>query len=216
MPPDHQEVRGVPVRARNKRALLDSEEERTVAQRLAGPDMNSGYGLRTMSSTSGGYWPLRYHGGSVGAHDTAIAITGLARSGHTAVAAQLVEGLLAAGEALGYRLPELYSGDPRGAAPTVVPYPAACRPQAWSAAAAVAVLSAALGLQPDAPGGVLRLDPPSPSPVGAVQATGLMLAGHPLTVQIDAQGDVLDVQGASAANIAVLLGARGAEKGPSL
>lgn len=43
-----------------------------------------------------------------------------------------------------------------------------------------------------------------------------MLAGHPLTVQIDAQGDVLDVQGASAANIAVLLGARGAEKGPSL
>lgn len=142
MPPDHQEVRGVPVRARNKRALLDSEEERTVAQRLAGPDMNSGCGLRTMSSTSVGYWPLRYHGGSVGAHDTAIAITGLARSGHTAVAAQLVEGLLAAGEALGYRLPELYSGDPRSAAPTVVPYPAACRPQAWSAAAAVALLSA--------------------------------------------------------------------------
>ena len=104
--------------------------------------MSSGYGLRTMSTTSGGYWPLRYHGGSVWAHDTAIAVTGLARSGHTDVAAQLVEGLLAAGEATGFRLPELYSGAARGTVPTLVPYPAACRPQAWSAAAAVELLYA--------------------------------------------------------------------------
>src|SRR5674476_771838 len=173
--------------------LLDSEEERTVADRLAAPDMDSGYGLRTMSSTSGGYWPLRYHGGSVWAHDTAIAIAGLSRSGHTEVAVQLAEGLLAAGEAVGYRMPELYSGAARGSVPTVVPYPAACRPQAWSAAAAVSVLAAALGLKPDVPNGLLRLEPPTPSLVGAVRAAGLTLAGRPLTVQIDAHGTVVDV-----------------------
>ncbi|MGV8965190.1 MAG: glycogen debranching N-terminal domain-containing protein [Cellulomonas sp.] len=173
--------------------LLTSDEERLVAARLVAPDMNSGYGLRTMSSTSGGYWPLRYHGGSVWAHDTAIAISGLARSGNTAVAAQLAEGLLAAGEATGYRLPELYSGAARGTVPTVVPYPSACRPQAWSAASAVSVLAAALGLQPDVPNGVLRLDPPSPSPFGAISALGLTLAGQPLSVQIDANGDVVSV-----------------------
>ena len=186
--------------------LLDADEERAVADRLAAPDMSSGYGLRTMSTTSQGYWPLRYHGGSVWAHDTAIAIAGLARSGHTAVAAQLADGLLAAGEAVGYRLPELYSGAARGTVPTLVPYPAACRPQAWSAASAVAVLAAALGLQPDVPGGVLRIEPPTPSPVGAVRAVGLTLAGRPLTVQIDAHGVVVGVE--SAADVRVLRGRR--------
>ncbi|WP_227422554.1 amylo-alpha-1,6-glucosidase [Pengzhenrongella sicca] len=171
--------------------LLSPAEEAVVARRLGAPDMSSGYGLRTMSSTSGGYWPLRYHGGSVWAHDTAIAITGLARSGQTAEAARLVEGLLAAAEQLGYRLPELYSGAASAAAPTVVPYPAACRPQAWSAAAAVAVLTAALGLRPDVPGGVLRIEPPSPSPVGAVRVDGLRVAGAALLVQVDAQGAVV-------------------------
>ena len=183
--------------------LLNPDEERLVADRLAAPDMNSGYGLRTMSSTSGGYWPLRYHGGSVWAHDTAIAISGLSRSGNTAVAAQLAEGLLAAGEATGYRLPELYSGAARGTVPTVVPYPAACRPQAWSAAAAVSVLAASLGLAPDVPNGVLRLDPPSPSPFGAVSAAGLMLAGRPLAVRIDANGAVVSAE--AEADVAVIL-----------
>jgi glycogen debranching enzyme len=104
-----------------------------------------------------------------------------------------------------YRLPELYSGAARGSVPTVVPYPAACRPQAWSAAAAVSVLAAALGLQPDVPNGSLRLDPPSPSPFGAVRASGLTLGGLPLAVAIDARGEVVHV--AAAADVRVTRGA---------
>ena len=42
-------------------------------------------------------------------------------------------------EAFDYRLPELFGGDDRSALGRPVPYPAACRPQAWSAAAAVTV-----------------------------------------------------------------------------
>ncbi|RMI01342.1 glycogen debranching N-terminal domain-containing protein, partial [Cellulomonas triticagri] len=135
--------------------LLDAEEEALVAARLTGPDMDSGYGLRTMSTDSAGYWPLRYHGGAVWPHDTAIVVHGLARSGHAREAGALAEGLLAAAADFADRLPELYGGDARGTVPRVVPYPASCRPQAWSAAAAVTVLGATLGLRPDVPGGRL-------------------------------------------------------------
>ena len=122
--------------------LLNTEESALVAQRLISPELDSGFGLRTMSTDSAGYWPLSYHGGSVWTHDTAIAITGLARDGFHAEAAQLSEGLLRAAVAFDYRMPELHSGDTAGSFPSPVPYPAACRPQAWSAAAAVAVWSA--------------------------------------------------------------------------
>jgi len=122
--------------------LLDAPERSLVARRLVSPELNSGFGLRTMSTDSAGYWPLSYHGGSVWTHDTAIAIRGLTRDGFHREAAELSEGLLRAAVAFDYRMPELHGGDAATDAPRPVPYPAACRPQAWSAAAAVAVLDA--------------------------------------------------------------------------
>jgi hypothetical protein len=116
--------------------LLDAEEERLVARRVAAADLDSGLGLRTMSERDGGYSPLSYHCGSVWPHDTAIVIAGLVRAGHADLAGGLAEGLLRASAAFDRRLPELWSGEGRA-----VPYPAACRPQAWSAAAAVVVAS---------------------------------------------------------------------------
>jgi hypothetical protein len=136
--------------------LLTEREEALVAARLSGPDMDSGFGLRTMSARNAGYNPLSYHCGSVWSHDTAIVIRGLFRSGHGDAAARLADGLLSAAAAFGWRLPELYSGDDRGP----VPYPAACRPQAWSAAAAGALAQALLGLDVDVPAGVVRIQPP--------------------------------------------------------
>lgn len=125
--------------------LLDADERALVARRLVSPELDSGYGLRTMSTDSGGYWPLSYHGGSVWTHDTAIAIQGLARDGFTAEAARLSEGLLRAAVAFEFRMPELHGGDAAGDTSAPVPYPAACRPQAWSAAAAIAVWAARPG-----------------------------------------------------------------------
>ncbi|MEW1959368.1 glycogen debranching N-terminal domain-containing protein [Kineococcus sp. NPDC059986] len=122
--------------------LLDPEEEALVAARLVGPELDSGYGLRTMSTADSGYWPLSYHRGSVWTHDTAIAVAGLLKAGLPEHAAQLAEGLLRAATAFGFRVPELHSGDPASENPSPVPYPAACRPQAWSAAAVVPVWSA--------------------------------------------------------------------------
>jgi glycogen debranching enzyme len=168
--------------------ILTPEQSELVARRLVSPELNSGYGLRTMSSDSAGFWPLSYHGGSVWAHDTAIAITGLARAGHTAEAETLAGGLLAAAEGFGYRMPELHSGDSAADTATPIPYPAACRPQAWSAAASVAVLSARLGLAADSQAGMLGV---APIPgVGTMAVSGLRFAGAPLSLSVDAEGRV--------------------------
>ncbi len=122
--------------------LLDDEESRLVAARLVSPRLDAGFGIRTLATGSGGYWPLSYHGGSIWAHDTAVAIRGLHRDGFAAEARTLSEGLLAAAVAFDYRMPELHGGDAASELPRPVPYPAACRPQAWSAAAAIVVLDA--------------------------------------------------------------------------
>ncbi|HEV7624574.1 MAG TPA: glycogen debranching N-terminal domain-containing protein [Amnibacterium sp.] len=129
--------------------LLDAADEARVAALLVDQRLDSGYGLRTLASDSGGYWPLSYHCGSVWTHDTAIAVHGLLRSGHAEEARVLAAGLVRAAAAFGFRMPELHGGDP-AAAGTPVPYPAACRPQAWSAAAAV-VARAALAPEPSRP-----------------------------------------------------------------
>lgn len=122
--------------------ILDAEGARLVARRLVSPELSSGYGLRTMSTDSAGYWPLSYHGGTVWTHDTAIAISGLVREGFVDEARTLAQGLLAAAETFDFRMPELHSGDAASDVARAIPYPAACRPQAWSAAAAVAVHAA--------------------------------------------------------------------------
>jgi hypothetical protein len=122
--------------------LLHPDEAALVARRLVSPELSSGFGLRTMSTDSRGYWPLSYHGGSVWTHDTAIAIAGLTADGFDEEAAVLSEGLLRAAVAFDYRLPELHSGDALADNSAPAPYPAACRPQAWSAAAAITVLTA--------------------------------------------------------------------------
>ena len=124
--------------------LLDPDEERACAELLLGDSMSSGFGIRTMSSGAAGFWPLSYHGGSVWAHDTAVAVHGLLRAGLRAEAASVARQLVDAAEGFEYRMPELHAGDRRTPGVAPVPYPASCRPQAWSAAAAV-VCAEALG-----------------------------------------------------------------------
>lgn len=128
--------------------ILTSEESAQIAALLQTPELSDGFGLRTMSRVDGGFNPLSYHCGSVWAHDTAIAISGLAAEGHVKAAAVLADGLLEAAEAFDYRLPELHGGEPRAEAGRPTPYPAACRPQAWSAAGAVAIAFALGHLRP--------------------------------------------------------------------
>jgi glycogen debranching enzyme len=135
--------------------LLTPDEEARVADRLA--ELHSGWGLRTLTDRATGYDPVSYHLGSVWPHDTAIAMLGLSRSGHTELAARLARGLIAAAPAFGHRLPELFGGQRTEDAPR--PYPAACRPQAWSAAVSPALVTVLLGLEPDVPAGRVAVAP---------------------------------------------------------
>ena len=171
--------------------LLTAAEEAVVAARLASDDMTSGFGLRTMSTRDAGYNPLSYHCGSVWSHDTAIAIRGLFRSGHDQTAATLADGLLTAAAAFGWRLPELYSGEGDGGGAGPAPYPASCRPQAWSTAAAGALVQAVLGLDVDVPGGTVRVRPPGIRIGGAgpaVRVDGLVAGSTRFSAGIDGAG----------------------------
>jgi glycogen debranching enzyme len=99
-----------------------------------------------------------------------------------------VDGLLAAAEGFDYRLPELYGGQPRSQrARAPLPYPPACRPQAWAAASSVAVLAALAGLRPDVPRGCFYLSP-LPSVVGLRRVEGLLVAGTPVNVDLGPEG----------------------------
>jgi glycogen debranching enzyme len=179
--------------------LLDAAESALVVRRLASADLSSGFGLRTLARSSAGFNPLSYHAGSVWTHDTAIAISGLAAVAAEAVpgaaeaAGALIEGLLAAAASFDYRLPELFGGgqaDPAATVPRVTPYPASCRPQAWAAASVLAVLSAVLGPEPDAPAGRLGFRPLTPLPLGPLRVRGLRFAGRPVTLELAADGSV--------------------------
>jgi glycogen debranching enzyme len=175
--------------------LLSAAEEATVARRLAAPELSGGYGLRTMSTLDGAYDPLTYHCGSIWPHDTAIALLGLASMAPDpdarAAGAILADGLLTAAEAFDYRLPELFSGDARDEVGRPLPHPAACRPQAWSAAAGIALLQALLGLQVDVPAGQLSVMPMVATPL---RVHGLRVGGQLVTVAMDADGRV-DITG---------------------
>lgn len=169
--------------------ILNAREALEVADRLVHPSMSSGFGLRTMSTTAGGYSPLSYHCGSVWPHDTAIAVLGMLAEGLPGQAGVLIEGLLAAGHAFDSRVPELFGGFARDQFPTPVPYPAACRPQAWSAASALVLLRGLLGLEVDAPAGRVRAHPLAAA--AGLRVSGLVLAGRRADVAVAADGSAI-------------------------
>ena len=176
---------------------LDADEAAAVAATVTGEELLDRFGVRTLGTGNGGFNPIGYHTGSVWTHDTAIVALGLAREGLTAPAARVAQSLVASAEAFDYRWPELYSGLPLGGGGAhqhslgrPSPYPASCRPQAWSAASAGALLTVALGLRADVPGGVLHVDPVVPTPFGALHVEGLRLGGAPFSVSVSRQGEV--------------------------
>lgn len=168
--------------------LLDGDEELAVARLLGENRLGSGYGLRTLAADHPHFNPLGYHSGSVWPHDTAIAIDGLVRAGHHGVAATLATGLLDGAVTFDHRFPELFGGWERGSGPPLA-YPAACRPQAWSAAAAVSVLRAACGLEVDLPAGRVSVDPnPTFAALFPLRVSGLRVGAAVLDIAIDASG----------------------------
>lgn len=164
-----------------------------MADALLSPEMFSGWGVRTLSTSMGGYNPISYHCGSVWPHDTAIVAAGLSRYGLTAHAERLVTGLLEAATHLGGRLPELFSGLDRGEFRAPVGYPTSCSPQAWAAASPLLCLRLMLRLDPWVPYGKTWLAPQLPPGMRRLHVQGIPLAGARVTVDVD--GDDVQVTG---------------------
>ncbi|MCH8564395.1 amylo-alpha-1,6-glucosidase [Nesterenkonia sp. LB17] len=118
--------------------LLTKQEEDLVVERITRPDMLRRFGIGTLSAENPAYNPTGYHTGSVWVHDTAIILRGMAQGGYTQQADQVFDALVRLSARSRHRFPELIAGEPVGREP--VPYPAACRPQAWSAASAAVLM----------------------------------------------------------------------------
>ena len=168
--------------------LLDRVQTEQLARLLGSPAMDSGWGLRGLGAWEAGYNPFGHRTGAVRVPETAVAVAGLAAAGYEKEAGSLLRGLLAASEAFGHRLPEMFAGEQRTEGSAPLPHPAACRPAATAAAAGVLVLSALAGVRPDAPAGTVTLRPMRSMPLGEIGLTGLRIAGAPFSVRVSRLG----------------------------
>jgi glycogen debranching enzyme len=143
--------------------IVKPARARAVVERLLAPDMFSGWGIRTLSADHAAYNPYSYQNGSVWPHDNGFIALGMRRYGFAAEAARVARAVSGAASFFAlHQVPELYAGLPRESAPFPVQYLGANVPQAWAAGSAFSFLTALLGLDPDAPAGVLRVDPALP------------------------------------------------------
>ncbi|MDH2391942.1 glycogen debranching N-terminal domain-containing protein [Streptomyces sp. HNM0663] len=184
--------------------LLDKVQTEQLARLLGGPAMDSGWGLRGLGAKEPGHNPFGHRSGAVRVHETAVAVAGLAAAGYEKEAASLLRGLLDAAPGFGHRLPEMYAGEQRTAgAVTPAPHPAACRPAALPALAGLHLLMSLAGIRPDVPSGTVALHPMRSAPFGAVQISGLRVAGEPFAVRISRLGQGMVEQAAAGLQLGV-------------
>jgi glycogen debranching enzyme len=167
-----------------------SDRAQRLAGRLMADDMFNGHGLRTSSSTNGGYNPLSYHCGTVWPHDTSLAAAGMYHYGQVEMANRLSMSLLATASRLDNCLPELFGGLSISRYETPVPYPTSCSPQAWASGAPLLLLRAMLGIQPNVPSGCVQLRPMLPEGL-EIELDGMPLGRGRLSLR--ARGRAVEV-----------------------
>jgi glycogen debranching enzyme len=158
-----------------------------VVDRLMGPDLWSGWGVRTMSAADGGFNPLSYHNGTVWPHDNSLIAWGLARHSRWPEAHRIIRNMLTAAGHFDYQLPEVFAGLPRDETPFPIAYPTAARPQAWAAASPVLFLQLLLGLHPDGRNRQLRSVLPLelPSWAGSLRLSGVRAYGTSWEIRVE-------------------------------
>lgn len=178
------------------RAVPD-ERARSIAARLAADDMWSGWGVRTLSARHRSYNPMSYQLGSVWPHDNALFATGCLRYGLHDDAHRVARALFDAARRFHEgRLPEVFAGFERTEDGFPVQYLGASVPQAWACGAVVQLLTAMLGLEPDARARTLAVRPSLPEWLGEIGVRRLRVgdASVDLTVRRDGERHRVDVE----------------------
>ena len=147
--------------------IVDKSKAKSVVKHLMGPNLFSGWGVRTLAVGETRYNPIGYHTGTIWPFDNSFIAWGLRRYGFKEEAARIAAGILDAAEFFGGRLPEAFGGYPRSATKYPVQYPTACSPQAWSTGAPLLLLGTMLGLEPL--GDHLVVDPALPAGIGHLE-----------------------------------------------
>jgi glycogen debranching enzyme len=144
--------------------IVPPERADAIVGHLMGPELYSGWGVRTLSTKEKRYNPIGYHVGTVWPFDNSFIAWGLRRYGYRQEAAQIGSDMLAAAVYFQGQLPEAFGGQERAETMYPVQYPTACSPQAWSTGAPLLFLRTMLGMQPV--GDQLVVDPSLPNTIG--------------------------------------------------
>jgi glycogen debranching enzyme len=143
--------------------IVDEDKIEPIVRHLMGPQLYSGWGVRSMAEGEGPYNPIEYHNGTVWPHDSSFIAAGLARCGYRAEASVICQALFEAAIFFDNRLPEVFAGYARARTMFPVQYPTASSPQAWASGAPLLALRVMLGLEPQ--GERLAADPVLPEHV---------------------------------------------------
>jgi glycogen debranching enzyme len=166
---------------------IPADRARQVARRLLAPDMFTGWGIRTLSTTAPTYNPMSYHNGSVWPHDNSIIADGMRRYGLDGQALTVATACLEAAMRLpGYHLPELFCGFDRDGRFDSRPaeYLVSARPQAWGAAAVLHLLQMTLGLSADARNDLVGVAPLRTRLYESVRVEHLPVAGRRVSFEV--------------------------------
>jgi glycogen debranching enzyme len=171
--------------------LPTPERAARLVERLSQPDMESGWGIRTLSSNEPSYNPMSYHNGSIWPHDNSLIAAGAFANGDQRMGSRVFAELLSAALTNdGERLPELFCGFPRSdlAASKPVPYPVSCIPQAWAAGAIPLMIRAALGLRIDIETQELIVKPCLPDWLNEIVLKDVSICGQTGTLRVRREG----------------------------
>jgi glycogen debranching enzyme len=142
--------------------ILDDAKAHAVADRLMSGELQSGWGIRTLSRNCGAFNPMSYHNGSVWPHDNSIIAEGMRKLGRTADAHEIMRSLFeVARYQSDFRLPELFCGFDRSGSYKPIEYPVSCSPQAWAAGSIFQLLKNCVNMEPAASSNLLRVVDPS-------------------------------------------------------
>ncbi|NES14868.1 MULTISPECIES: glycogen debranching N-terminal domain-containing protein [Micromonospora] len=147
--------------------IVEPERADAVAAHLCGPDLFSGWGVRTYADRQRPYNPVGAHLGAVWPSDNALIAAGLRRYGYDREAAQIAAGMFGVVETLDGSVPEVIAGYPRTVTKYPVQLPAAGRPQSWASGGLLMLLATMLGLRPC--GDNLLVDPAIPEGYGRIE-----------------------------------------------
>ncbi|MDP9348112.1 MAG: amylo-alpha-1,6-glucosidase, partial [Gemmatimonadota bacterium] len=172
--------------------IVEDENLPRLVRRIFQPDLDSGWGLRTLSTENPSYNPISYHLGSVWAVENGTILFGLRRFGFDDRAIELARSLYDLAQLWpGGRIPECVGGYARREFVHPGAYPRANTPQAWNQSMYAILIQTLLGVRPVASLDLLAVHPVLPAWLPEITLKNLRVGGATVTMRFwrDPDGD---------------------------